>query len=193
MSSHTKLAYLSQSLTDKQISFFSAFLGSVCLAALSQISFPLPYSPIPVTMQTLGLFLLAGMLGSKRAFYSVMIYLFKGTCGLPVFAGFAVNPLWFCTPKGGYLIAFALAVFAMGKLFEIFKRKSFIFSLLVFIVGNIIILGIGALWLSFFVGVSNAASAGIIPFLPGAAAKMIAAACIIKGLQLSRSHNFYAN
>ena len=70
-----------------------ALLGSIFLALMSQVC-PLPFTPIPFTLQTLALFLLSGILGSAHALRSVICYLVQGTVGLPVFAGGLANPLW---------------------------------------------------------------------------------------------------
>src|SRR4051812_45046818 len=83
-----------------------ALAGSCFLALLSQVAIPLPFTPIPVTLQTLGVFLLGGILGGRRAVYSVVGYLVQGCCGLPVFAGGVSNPLWISSLQAGFLVAF---------------------------------------------------------------------------------------
>src|SRR5262245_5158687 len=93
-------------------------LGSIFLALMSQLAVHLPYTTVPFTMQTLGVFLLGGILGSKQGALSVLTYLAQGTVGLPVFAGGVANPRWFCDPKAGYLISFTLAAFLIGKAIE---------------------------------------------------------------------------
>jgi len=88
-----------------------AFAGSILLAFLSQFSIPLPFTPVPVTLQTLGVFLLAGLLGPTKGFWSVLFYLVEGSIGLPVFAGGLAKPLWFISSTAGFLFAFLPATF----------------------------------------------------------------------------------
>lgn len=161
------------------LEIFISCVGSVFLALLSQLAIPLPFTPIPMTLQTFGLFVLAGTLGGKRAFYSVLAYLAQGTLGLPVFAGGIVAQAWFLTAKGGFLISFPIAAFTMGKMME--KRQSLLGILFSLTVGQIIIFTLGMLWLSFFMGISNAFLLGVVPFLPSIIAKTAIATPALKG------------
>src|SRR5690349_12914946 len=61
---------------------FSAFLG-LC----AQISFPIPFTPVPITLQTLAVLLTGAVLGSKRGVLAMLVYLAEGAIGFPVFAG----------------------------------------------------------------------------------------------------------
>ena len=64
---------------------FSIIFGSIFIAILAQISFQIPFSPIPITGQTLGVVIIGGILGSRRGALTVMLYLLEGASGLPVF------------------------------------------------------------------------------------------------------------
>ncbi len=75
------------------------------LAALSQISFPLP-SGVPVTLQTFAVALCGFVLGPKLGMLSVLVYLALGAVGVPVFAGFSGGPGAFAGVAGGYLWGF---------------------------------------------------------------------------------------
>ena len=92
--------------------------GSLFLALMAQIAVPLPFTPVPLTLQTLAVFLLGGILGPKRALFALVAYLVEGTSGLPVFTGGAIRPLWFLGLHAGYLFAFPLAAYAVGMLTE---------------------------------------------------------------------------
>lgn len=168
----------------KEILF--ALGGSCFLALLSQVAIPLPFTPVPLTLQTWGVFLLTGFLGSKRSIYSVLAYLLQACCGLPVLAGCVANPLWFIEPKAGFLFSFIAAAFLVGKLLQ--KRKpTFFLFLLSFTAGQLLISGIGMLWLSWTFGLSKAFYFGVVPFLSGAVIKIIAAALCLKGYALLRT------
>ena len=160
--------------------------GSVFLALMAQVRVPLPFTPIPVSMQTLAIFLLGATLGSRRAALSVTAYLVEGSCGLPVFAGGVVDPVWFMTPRAGYLLAFIAAAFVIGFLIEKRRSPGFFYLLASLVVGEAIILSIGSCWLGAFVGMDNAVAMGALPFLPGAAVKVTAAASAIRGYHIAR-------
>lgn len=169
-----------------------ALLGSVFLALVSQIAFPLPFTPVPITMQTLGVCLLGAVLGSKRGSYSVLTYLAQGTCGFPVFAGGLCNPLWFLDLKCGFLLSFVAAAFLVGKLLEK-KENSFFFILLTFSLGHILISLMGMLWMAFYLGsLTKAFLLGVLPFLMGSALKTVIGALATKGyrrMKVERSGN----
>jgi biotin transport system substrate-specific component len=161
-------------------------LGSVFLAILSQIAIPLPFTPVPLTLQTLGVFLLGGVLGSRRACYSVLGYLIQGCCGLPVFAGGLANPLWVLGAKAGFLLSFIAAALLIGRLIEKRASPSFLYLLYALTLGQLVIFAIGMSWLSFFVGLPKAFLFGVLPFLSGAALKITAGALCLKGYAMCR-------
>jgi biotin transport system substrate-specific component len=157
----------------------AAAAGSLFLALLSQLSIPLPGTPVPLTLQTLGIFLIGGTLGSRMATVSVILYLLEGTLGLPVFAGWKSNPLWLWSPNAGFLLAFIPAVLLIGKLGR---------SLLSLSLAQIVISLIGMLWLSFHVGSLKAAFfLGVTPFLLGACIKVLAGSLMLKGYHMIKA------
>lgn len=90
--------------------------GSLLVALLAQVSIPLPFTPVPVTGQTLGVLLVGGALGSRLGAASLALYLGEGAIGLPVFAG-GVGGLP-VGPTGGYLVGFVLMAYVVGYLAE---------------------------------------------------------------------------
>jgi biotin transport system substrate-specific component len=164
-----------------------ALAGSLFLALMSQVAIYLPFTLVPVTMQTLAIFLLGGLLGSRAGALSVIAYLVEGTFGLPVFAGGISNPLWFLGAKAGYLIGFVLAAFLVGKITELKPKLNFFMLLGAVVLGEAAILTCGSLWLSFFVGFPQAIFTGVVPFLPGACYKTVSATCLIRGVNLGKS------
>ncbi|MDB6080863.1 MAG: BioY protein [Chlamydiia bacterium] len=158
--------------------------GSAFLALMSQLSIPLPFSPVPLSMQTFAVFLLGAFLGPRIGALSVIAYLAEGSAGLPVFAGGLTNPLWFCSARTGYLIGFVIAAFVIGKTYEYRPQMGFFSSLLTMASGAVTILAVGALWLSIFVGPQAAITMGVLPFLIADSIKIVAAACIAQGFAL---------
>lgn len=162
------------------IELMIAGLGSSFLAIMSQFSIPLLVTPVPLTLQTLGVFLLGGILGSRRAAYSVIAYLIQGCCLLPVFAGGVSNPLWILSPLAGFLISFVPAAFVIGKIIDRKPQSHILYIAGALVVGELVILGVGMSWLSFYLGISKAFMLGVVPFLSGAAIKIIVGSLAIR-------------
>lgn len=153
--------------------------GSLFLAIMSQFAFRLWFTPVPITMQTFCVLLLGGLLGSKRGALSVIAYLGQGVLGLPVFFGGGSGLIVLFGPRGGYLFAFVVAAFLIGYLLERGWRQSYKFTLVAMVLGSTLILGVGAAWLSFFVGLKISLMLGVYPFLVGDTIKTVVAAGLI--------------
>lgn len=167
-----------QKRTDTWVKSTLQVLGaSILLALVSQIAIPLPFTPIFISMQTLAVFMIGLTLGSKKAPAAVVAYLAQGTLGLPVFAGAIAKPLWFMAPGAGYLMGFIAAAWIIGKLSEQ-KEHSFSKTVAFLVLAEASILVPGSLWLSYFVGFSNAISLGVVPFLVGDILKLATVAAI---------------
>lgn len=154
-----------------------AFSGLVAL--LSQVSIPLPFTPVPITGQTLGFLLAGAALGSRRGALAMVLYLTEGVAGLPVFAlglsGLAV----ILGPTGGYLLAAPLAAFATGWLAERGWERTLPQAVVALLPGEILIYALGLPWLAHFVGASRAVPLGLLPFIPGDIIKLLLAAAVL--------------
>jgi biotin transport system substrate-specific component len=151
-------------------------LGALFVAALAQIEIPLPFTPVPITGQTLGVLLAGAALGSKRGAASLISYLMFGTIGLPFFAGGAHGLNILIGATGGYLIGFVIAAYGIGLLAERGLERNVRTSIIPFLGGTVIIYLCGVAWLTVVLGsFSKALAAGFIPFLIGDAVKLIAA------------------
>ncbi len=159
------------------IAFFSLFV-----AASARIVIPLPFTPVPITGQTFAVLLTGMLLGSRRGALALLLYLAEGAAGLPVFAGGAGGAARFAGPTGGYLFAYPLAAGFVGLLAERgWERRPFGAALAMFL-GSLIILTLGTLWLSLFVGgLGTAFIQGMLPFLPGDVIKTALAAMLLPG------------
>ncbi len=155
-------------------------LFTALIAAGSFIRIPLP--PVPITLQTLFLFIAALLLPARYSVYSVLLYLFIGIIGLPVFTtggGLAAA----IGPTGGYLWGMIPAVLA-GSLIAS-QRNSAGWYVLSAVIADIVLYIPGVLWLMYSTGISMKAAliGGLLPFIPGDAVKIIIAAISAKALK----------
>src|SRR5689334_13229751 len=90
---------------------------ALALAAASQVAIPLPFTPVPITLQPMIVVLAGLMLGPVAGVASMVLYLAAGAAGLPVFAPIGAPGIArFFGPTGGYLIAYPAAAFVAGAL-----------------------------------------------------------------------------
>lgn len=109
------LSLLPRALTARRA--LAVLLGAALVAAAAQISVPLPGTPVPVTLQPLAVLVVGGLLGAPLGAASLLLYLALGAAGLPVFTPFGVPGLGrLLGPTGGYLLAYPLAAFAVGRI-----------------------------------------------------------------------------
>lgn len=143
----------------------SLVVGVALISGLAQIAIPLPWTPVPITGQTLGVSLVALSWGRHRAVLIMLAYLLLGSVGLPIFAmgksGFLMGPTM------GYLMGMVLATYVAGALSDFGFTKGFWKSLMAAYCGSICVLGMGLLVLSFYVPSEQLLMAGLWPFLPG--------------------------
>jgi biotin transport system substrate-specific component len=143
---------------------FIALMGTVLLAISSKIK--IPFYPVPMTMQTLVVMFLGITLGWKLGVSIVVLYLFEGIIGLPVFSGSpekGVGMVYFTGPTMGYLIGFLFTVYFAGS-FNFSKNIFIKFLQLSFSISFIYILGI--LWLGTLIGWEKPLfQSGVQPFL----------------------------
>lgn len=155
----------------------AASLFAALTAVGAHVSLPLPFSPVPVTLQTLFVLLSALVLGGKLGALSQLLYVAAGALGLPVFAGGRGGAGALLGPTGGYLFGFVAGAYAAGLLAERLGRgrRGLLLSAAA---GTCVIYAFGALWLSSVAGLGlwGALAVGVLPFLPGDAAKVLLAA-----------------
>src|SRR5437764_15210070 len=92
---------------------------SLLTALAAQVAVPLPFTPVPITLQTFMVLLTGALLGRRLGALAMLAYLFEGACGLPFFA-FGHSGVWYllAAPTSGYLLSYPLAAFATGWLAE---------------------------------------------------------------------------
>ena len=143
---------------------FIALIGSILLAISSKIK--IPFYPVPMTMQTLVVLIIGIGFGWKLGVATIMLYLFEGIVGLPVFSGTpekGIGLVYFTGPTMGYLIGFLFATFLTGYL-NFNKNIFIIFGKLIFSVSIIYVFG--AIWLGTLIGWDKPIlQLGVTPFL----------------------------
>ena len=91
---------------------------SLLVALSAQVAIPLPFTPVPVTLQTLMVLATGALLGSRRGAAAILLYIAEGAAGLPVFAMGRSGPAHLAGPLGGYLLGFVAAAFLAGLICE---------------------------------------------------------------------------
>jgi len=94
----------------------SVGLGAAVVAAAAQVVVPVPFSPVPMTLQPLAVLAVGGFLGGIGGLSALVLYLLLGLLGLPVFAGGGSGAWHLLGPTGGYLLAFPIAAAVTGAL-----------------------------------------------------------------------------
>ncbi|HVN07417.1 MAG TPA: biotin transporter BioY [Patescibacteria group bacterium] len=169
----------------------SLLLANAVLVVCSKISFPLPWTPVPLTLQTFGVLLIAVLFGGRASSLAALLYLVEGAAGLPVFQPFGAPAAGrFFGPTAGYLLAFPVAAFAAGRLMEMVSGRAgsvrplsrWLSAAAALLPGEAIILLCGWAWLASYVGAADAARLGVAPFLAGDLLKLAAVASIARAL-----------
>jgi len=160
-----------------------ASLFAALTAAGAYIQIPMPFSPVPVTLQVFFVLLAGSILKSKWGSLSMIVYTLLGIAGLPVFAGGSSGIGVLLGPTGGYIVGFILAAYVIGKLSEKTEnaaKSSLLINALNMSLGVLIIYacGISQLMLAAKIGPGAALTLGVIPFLPGEIIKTAIAAYI---------------
>ncbi len=156
--------------------------ASMLIAVSAQIAIPVPFSPVPMTLQPLAILLVGAVLGSTRGAAAVVAYLLEGAAGLPVFAGGHAGLVWVVAgATAGYLLAFPLAAWIVGKLSEHGWSSSVTGTVLMMLIGLLTIHLGGWAWLASVahLGAEKAFLIGSAPFLMGDVVKIGIAAAIL--------------
>jgi biotin transport system substrate-specific component len=154
--------------------------SSILIGLFAHISIPLPFTPVPISMQPHVVLLLAALLGSKRGALATIAFVAQGAIGMPVFAGGKAGILALVGPTGGYILGYIAAAYIVGYLVENLKGKKISSVFFSMATGNFVIYLFGMAWLSTFVGVNKAFVLGVLPFLLGDLFKLVIAAKAFK-------------
>ncbi|MFO0972958.1 MAG: biotin transporter BioY [Phycisphaerae bacterium] len=144
--------------------------ASLLVAVCAQIH--VPVGPVPVTLQTYAVLLVGAWLGARGGALAMALYLAEGAAGLPVFAALNAGPAALIGPTAGYLWSFPLAAGLMGWLMERNLRRSAGRTVAAILISSSLILLCGWTRLASLLGPAAAWRTGVVPFLPGDAAKL---------------------
>lgn len=158
-----------------------AVAASVFVALCAHVSLPLPFTPVPLTLQTFAVILVGMALGPVAGFSAMVLYLAQGAMGLPVFTPHGPGGiLQLVGPTAGFLFSYPLAAASAGWVVRALDGRASRFTRAVIAgcAASVFIFGMGAGWIAFHSNASAAWHLAIAPFLPGEAIKITAAAAI---------------
>jgi biotin transport system substrate-specific component len=164
------------------VQVLSVAFVTVLTAAAAQLSFPLPFTPVPFTIQPMIVLIGAAALGSRLGALSQILYLTLGIAGLPVFAYTPELPQGIgrlLGPSGGYLMAYPIAAFVTGLLAERGFDRRYLSSIVAMFVGLSLVFAGGVSWLSRLVGLDMALATGLYPFVLVDVIKIVAAGLVL--------------
>lgn len=189
MTNETPTSQTHSASSVKSLVLTALMTAITCIAAPFVI--PLPFSPIPISLTNLILYISIYVLGWRRATASYLIYLLLGAVGLPVFSGFTGGIGKIAGPTGGYLAGFIFLTIISGYILEKFRGKR-IFTAAGMILGTAVTYLFGTGWLCFQMQLTfpQGLAAGVLPYLPGDCIK-IAAALMIGPILYKRVRNLY--
>ena len=154
-------------------------VGAAALTGIAaQIAIPLPFTPVPISLQTFTVLLSAAALGPMRAAAAMLVYLLAGMAGVPWFSDTTSG--W-AFPSFGYVLGFVLAAFLVGRLARRGADRSVMGTMGTMIAGNLVIYAVGVPYLAVAIGVSlpEAIGLGVAPFLIGDGLKILLAAGLL--------------
>jgi biotin transport system substrate-specific component len=156
-------------------------IGAAVIALSAQIAVALPFTPVPITGQTLSVLLVGAALGSVRGSASAMLYVAVGAAGAPIYAQAAHGWGVLSGATGGYLIALPLAAALTGFLAERGWDRRFSSAVGAMLIGNTLIFLLGLPWLAVVLNTNleKTLEYGLYPFVPGDLFKLYLAAALL--------------
>ena len=156
-------------------------LGGAAFVGISaQVIIPLPFTPVPLTLQTFAVLLVGAALGTWRGVASMFVYAAVGVAGVPWFSGGSSG--W-GGASFGYILGFIVAAGVVGRLAERGATLTAVRTAGLMVLGNLVIYAIGVTYLKFAIDVTwgSALALGVAPFLIGDALKIALAAGLLPG------------
>ncbi len=152
--------------------------GAAFVGLAAQVAVPLPFTPVPLTLQTFAVLLTAAALGSLRGMLAMLVYAIAGIAGVP---WFAEGSSGFSAPSFGYILGFIAAALVVGRIAEGGATRTPLRTAGLMVVGNLVIYAIGVTWLKFAIDAdwATAITLGLTPFLIGDAIKIAVAAGLL--------------
>jgi biotin transport system substrate-specific component len=153
--------------------------AGVCLITLGAKA-SVPFWPVPLTLQTLAISVVAAAYGLRLGVATAAAYLLAGLLGAPVFAGMSVGVAPFMGPTGGFLAGFLVMAAIIGAAADRGWDKAWPKILAALALANVIVFVPGLLWLGTFTGYgAKLLAAGLWPFALGTVVKTALAAALM--------------
>jgi biotin transport system substrate-specific component len=155
--------------------------GTAFVALAAQVSFQLPFTPVPITGQTFAVVLVGASLGALLALASLGLYVFVGAIGAPVYADGGRGWDVLTGPTGGYIIGFVLAAVITGYLAQQRWDRRFSSAVAAMLTGNVLVYAVGLPWLAEKIdtGFEATLEAGLYPFVVGDLLKLYLAGALL--------------
>jgi biotin transport system substrate-specific component len=164
--------------------------ASLFVALCARISVPLPGTPVPLTLQNFGVLAVGLLLGSRRGFAALTLYLAEGAVGLPVFS-MGAGIAYLLGPTGGFLLAYPIVAFVAGYIYEHSAKKvsgRFVWAVLASLAAELVLFASGLSWLAILThSVSLAIKFGLYWFVFAEVIKVLMAAGVATRWQQWRS------
>ncbi|MBU6347754.1 MAG: biotin transporter BioY [Actinomycetales bacterium] len=180
-------SWVRRATTNSQIMVrnISLIFGLAAFTALcAQVSIPLPFTPVPLTLQTFAVLAGAAALGAERAVLAQSLYVGLAWLGLPILAQHKGGSEIVTGATGGYLVGFIVASYIVGRRSARGDSKNVLYTIAGFIAGSAAIYLLGVSWLAHSTGMSpkEAIAAGMTPFLIGDVVKALLAGALLPSL-----------
>lgn len=157
--------------------------ASALIAIAAQIAIPLPFTPVPLTLQPLAVIFIGVALGSTRGAAAAALYLLEGFSGLPVFAQGHGGAAWLLGPTAGYLFSYPAAAWVAGFISE----RGWGSTITRALSGMLLALGViylgGWSWLAALTDARSAFTAGVAPFVLADIVKVAIGAALLPKAQ----------
>ena len=152
--------------------------GAAFVGLAAQIAIPLPFTPVPLTLQTFAVLLAGAALGSLRGVLAMSVYAVAGVVGVP---WFAEGSSGFALASFGYILGFIVAAGIVGRIAEHGATLTAWRTAGLMIIGNLVIYAVGVTWLKYAIDATwaTALQLGVAPFLVGDAVKIALAAGLL--------------
>jgi biotin transport system substrate-specific component len=156
--------------------------ASLFVALCAQVTLPLPFTPVPLTLQNFGVLLVGLTLGSRRGFAALVLYLLEGALGIPVFNPAGLGGIaQLLGPTGGYLLAYPFVAALAGWIMER-GRKTFARAAVAGVLAEIVLFAGGISWLAVLThSFAQAVRFGLYWFVFAEVIKIMSAAGIAAG------------
>ncbi|MBU5458897.1 biotin transporter BioY [Anaerostipes sp. MSJ-23] len=166
-----------QRFQTKDITMIGLMAALTCI--LGPLSITLPFTPVPISFTNLAIYFTVMVIGMKKGTISYIVYLLLGAAGLPIFSAFTGGVGKLAGPTGGYLVGFIFLALISGWFIDHFHANP-LWCVIGMVFGTAVTYAFGTAWLCWqaHLTVAQGLLAGVIPYLPGDAVKIVIAILI---------------